>query len=84
MARVPDKDTLCEAAIWWTRLRDPCDIAEATEHWLRWTKEDELNLVAFEYIAELANWLGTLDDITRQQWASEFSRRPTPWRRRIK
>jgi transmembrane sensor len=84
MARVPDKNTLHEAAGWWTRLRDPSDIAEATEHWLEWTKEDELNLVAFEYIAELANRLGTLGDITRQQWASEFARRPTPWRRCIK
>jgi ferric-dicitrate binding protein FerR (iron transport regulator) len=84
MARVPDKNTLYEAAGWWTRLRDSSDIAEATEHWLKWTREDDLNLVAFEYIAELASWVSTLDDDTRQHWASEFARRPTSWRQRIK
>lgn len=76
MAKVPDEKTLSAAAQWWACLRDPKGTTTAVERWLEWTEADELNLEAFEHIAELGNRLGKLDDSTQQQWAIEFARRP--------
>jgi ferric-dicitrate binding protein FerR (iron transport regulator) len=70
-----DEKTLSVAAQWCACLRDPKGTTTAVERWLAWAEADELNLEAFEHIAELGNRLGRLDDSTRQQWAIEFARR---------
>ncbi|MGC1547266.1 MAG: FecR domain-containing protein, partial [Rhodanobacter sp.] len=69
-----DTKTLHAAADWWTRLRDPNSAAETVEQWLEWTQIDGRHLEAFEHVTEFGNRLGTLDDITRRQLVTEFSR----------
>jgi transmembrane sensor len=84
MDKILDEKTLYAAAEWWTRLRDPKDDVKTVEQWLEWTQADERNLAAFERVTELGDRLGTLDDITRRQWAGEFARQqPAPSRHRF-
>ena len=83
MDKILDQKTLYAAAEWWTRLRDPNDDAKTVEQWLEWTQADERNLEAFERVTELGDRLGSLDDITRRQWANEFARQPAPSRSRV-
>ncbi|OOG49470.1 FecR domain-containing protein [Rhodanobacter sp. C01] len=81
MTKILDEKTMCAAAEWWTRLRDPNGAAKTMDQWLEWTQADECNLEAFERVTELGNRLGCLDDVTRRQWANEFARRPAPRQR---
>jgi transmembrane sensor len=74
MDKTMDEKTLHAAADWWTRLRDPNGAAETVEQWLEWTGADERNLAAFEHVTEFGNRLGTIDDLTRQQFVREFAR----------
>lgn len=74
MDKTMDEKTLHAAADWWTRLRDPNGAAETVEQWLEWTGADERNLAAFEHVTEFGHRLGTLDDLTRQQFIREFAR----------
>lgn len=81
MDKSMDEKILHTAADWWTRLRDPNGAGATMEQWLEWTSADERHLEAFERVTELGNQLGTLDDVTRQQFVREFAR-PAPVRRR--
>jgi transmembrane sensor len=81
MDKSMDEKILHAAADWWMRLRDSSGAGATMEQWLEWTGEDERHLEAFERVTELGNRLGTLDDITRQQFVREFSR-PTAVPRR--
>jgi len=83
MATILDEKILRTAAEWWTRLRAPDSDAQTMEQWLAWSEADTRHLEAFERVTELGNRMGTLDDVTRQQWAKEFARRPVPSRRWI-
>lgn len=83
MATILDEKTLRTAAEWWTRLRAPDSNVQTMEAWLEWTEADARHLEAFERVTELGNRLGTLDDVTRQQWAKEFARPAAPTRRWI-
>jgi ferric-dicitrate binding protein FerR (iron transport regulator) len=49
-----DEKTLSVAAQWCACLRDPKGTTTAVERWLAWAEADELNLEAFEHIANLA------------------------------
>ncbi|MBB5360211.1 transmembrane sensor [Rhodanobacter sp. ANJX3] len=69
-----DEKTLHAAADWWTRLRDPSEAARTVEHWLEWIGADDRHLEAFEQVTELGDRLGSLDDLTRQQFMREFAR----------
>lgn len=69
-----DEKILRAAADWWTRLRDPNGAGATMEQWLEWTGADQRHLEAFERVTELGNQLGTLDGITRQEFAREFAR----------
>ncbi len=74
MAKSKHDEIVYAAADWWVRLREPGAADETIEQWLAWTGEDERHLATFERVTELANQLGSLDNVSRQGLIKAFAR----------
>ncbi|RDS79306.1 DUF4974 domain-containing protein [Dyella monticola] len=73
MAHLKHDTIVSAAADWWVRLREPDAEGKHVEQWLTWVNEDERHLAAFERMNDLAERLGTLDQVSRQSLIKAFA-----------